>query len=392
MRESPERWFGVGRSLLSDPAEAGAAAARDAVGDRQPALLVVFASLAYATQAMAEAAHGAAGGTVPMIGCSTAGEFSPAGRGETVVVLAFGGTGFSTSVRAVAEGSGDLREAGMQAAACLDDIDREYRTVLLLGDGRTSDQQEMVRGAYAVAGAAVPLVGACAADGMTQTGTRHFFSDGSTVRVLTNGVLAAALGSDAPLGIGLAHGWHKTGGPMVVTRSHGGRILELDGERALDVYLRRSGGDAALLDDPDAFLRFATVHPLGLSRRTGEDLRVIFAGDAGDGSISGLADTPEGALAWYMEADPEAVTGAAAAAATQAVDALDGAVPLGVFVFDCCVRSLALGPDGMDAAGKQLGEALGNVPFGGFYSNGEIVRTTGAKGMHHLTVAALAVS
>jgi hypothetical protein len=392
MHESRERWFGVGRSLLSDPAAAGAAAARDAVADRRATLLVVFASLPYATQAMAEAAHRAAGGDVPMIGCSTAGEFSPDGRGETVVVLAFGGTGFVTSVRAVPEGSCDLREAGMRAAGCLDDIDREFRTVLLLGDGRSSDQQEMVRGAYAVAGAGVPLIGACAADGLTQTSTRHFFSDGTGVQVLTNGVLAAALGSDAPLGLGLAHGWRKTGEPMVVTRSHQGKIFELDGERALDVYVRRSGASPDLLTDPAAFFGFATVHPLGLSRRTGEDLRVIFAADVEEGSISGLADTPEGAMAWYMEADPDAVTGAAAAAATAAVDALGGADPLGVFVFDCCVRGLALGPEGTDAAGKQLAEALGDVPFGGFYSNGEIVRTTGAKGMHHLTVAALAVS
>ena len=56
------------------------------------------------------------------------------------------------------------------------------------------------------------------------------------------------------------------------------------------------------------------------------------------------------------------------------------------------MRGLALGPEGTDAAGKQLAEHLGTVPFGGFYSNGEIVRTSGAKGMHHLTVAALAVS
>ncbi|GAA3338721.1 FIST N-terminal domain-containing protein [Amorphoplanes nipponensis] len=391
MDESPERWFGVGRSLLGDPAEAGAAAAREALRDRRASLLVVFASLPYATQAMAEAVHGAAGGAVPMIGCSTAGEFGPDGRGESVVVLAFGGPGFQTSVRAVPAGSCDLREAGMRAAACLDDITSEHRTVLLLGDGRSSDQQEMVRGAYAVAGAGVPLVGACAADGLTQTSTRHFFSDGAGVQVLTNGVLAAALGSAAPLGIGLAHGWRKTGEPMVVTRSHQGKIFELDGERALDVYLRRSGAAADLPSDPGAFFAFATVHPLGLSRRTGEDLRVIFAADVADGSISGLADTPEGAMAWYMEVDPEAVTGAAAAAAAQAVDALDGADPLGVFVFDCCVRGLALGPDGADAAGRQLAEALAGVPFGGFYSNGEIVRTTGAKGMHHLTVAALAV-
>lgn len=387
-----QRWFGVGQSGSPDPATAGAEAARAALQGRDAALLVVFASLAYSVPEMAEAVHDEAHGDVPLIGCSTSGEFSPTGRGHGVVVLALGGSGFDVSVRAVAEGTCGLREAGASAAAGLDDIDRPHRLLMLLADGRSSDQQEVVRGAYTVAGAAVPLVGGCAGDGMTQTSTRHFFSAGRGVTVLTNGVVAAAIGSDAPLGIGTSHGWHKTGDAMVVTRSREGKIYELDGERALEVYLRRTGAKPDLADDPAAFLGFATVHPLGLSRRTGEDLRVIFAADVEDGSISGLADTPEGALAWIMEGAEEPLIGAAASAVSAATQALDGAPPLGAFVFDCCVRPLALGPENTDAAAAHLASALGAVPFGGFYSNGEIARTSGAKGMHHLTVVALAVS
>lgn len=387
-----QRWFGVGQSMSSDPATAGAQAAQAALQGRQAALVVVFASLPLSVPEMAEAVHAEAGGDVPLIGCSTSGEFSPAGRGNGVVVLALGGAGFDVSVRAVAEGTVGLREAGASVAAGLEDIDRPHRLLMLLADGRSSDQQEVVRGAYTVSGASVPLVGACAGDGMTQTSTRHFFSPGVGVTVLTNGVVAAAIGSDAPLGIGASHGWHKTGEPMVVTKSREGKIFELDGERALDVYLRRTDAKLALADDPAAFLMFAAVHPLGLSRRTGEDLRVIFAADVDEGSISGLADTPEGALAWSMQGDERPLIEATASAASAATAALDGAPPIGVFVFDCCVRSLALGAENTDAATAQLADVLGEVPFGGFYSNGEIARTSGAKGMHHLTVVALAVS
>jgi len=385
------RWFGTGSSTAADPAAAGREACRAALAGRPPGLLMVFASPSHSTTGMAEAVHAAAGGHALMIGCSTSGEFSRTGRGQGVVVCALGGDGFAVHTRAVPEGVMGLREAGMAAAECLDDVDREHRVLLLLGDGRSADQQEMVRGAYAVAGAGVPLIGACAGDGMTQTATRHFFSSGETVTVLTNAVLGAAIGSDAPFGVAMAHGWHKTGDPMVVTRSKGGEIFELDGERALDVYLRHSGGGPELTADPEAFLRFATVRPLGLSRRTGEDVRIIFAADADQGSISGLADTPEGAMVWHMAADDAAVTSAAAMAGRAAVQALDGAEPLGVLLFDCCVRLLALGESGTDAANRELGEVLGDVPYAGFYSNGEIVRTTGAKGMHHLTVAALAL-
>lgn len=385
-----QRWFGMGRSVVADPAEAGAEACRAALDGRRATLLIVFASPSHATPEMAAAVHAAAGGDVLMVGCSTSGEFAADGPGAGVVVNALGGPGFAASVRAVPEDSTELYEAGVIAASCLDDIDAEHRTVLLLGDGRSSDQQEMVRGAYATAGAAVPLIGGCAGDNMMQTGTRHFFSDGREVRTLTNAVLGAAIGSTMPLGIGMAHGWRRVGEPMAVTHSEGGKIFELDGEPALDVYTQRTGCPPEVLADAGAFLQFATVRPLGLARRSGEDIRVIFEADPKERSISGLADTPEGALVWFMEADPDAIVDATAAAGSAAVAAMGGADPLGVLVFDCCVRTLALGErTGQSVA--RLREALGAVPFSGFYSNGEIVRQPNAKGMHHLTVAALAV-
>jgi hypothetical protein len=387
MGAAGERWFGVGRSQAADPAKAGAEACREALGGRRAGLLVVFASLTHATREMAEAVHAEAGGDVLMIGCSTSGEFTTDGRSAGVVVNALGG--YDVSVRAVPHDSVDLYEAGVQAASCLDDLDAEHKVVLLLGDGRSSDQQEMVRGAYTVSGALVPLVGGCAGDNVTQTGTFHFFSDGTEVRVLPNAVLGAALGAPVPFGIGAAHGWRRVGEPMVVSRSENGILHELDGEPALDVYLRRTGGTAELATDPDRFLQFATVRPLGLARRTGEDIRVIFQADPQTRSIFGLADTPEGAMVWLMEADTESLVGAAPAAASAAIAGLDSE-PLGLLVFDCCVRSIALGGDGTDLAASRLRDAVKPTPYGGFYSNGEIVRKTQAKGMHHLTVVALA--
>ena len=137
---------------------------------------------------------------------------------------------------------------------------------------------------------------------------------------------------------------------------------------------------------------FASIRPLGLARRTGEDIRVIFEADPVERSISGLADTPEGAMVWFMAADPAEIIGATATAALAATAAIEGADPLGVLVFDCCVRPIAIGQDGADLAAERLRVALKPLPYGGFYSNGEIVRKPQAKGMHHLTVVALAVS
>src|SRR6186713_2907176 len=98
MSSTVMRWFGNGQSNLSDPAEAGAEAVRAALQGRRPALLMIFASMPYANQEMISAAHAEAGGDVPLIGCSTSGEFGPAGRGHGVLAIALGGPGFEVAV------------------------------------------------------------------------------------------------------------------------------------------------------------------------------------------------------------------------------------------------------------------------------------------------------
>src|SRR5207249_4365164 len=105
-------------------------------------------------------------GGVPLVGCTTAGEIATSGPGEaSVVVAALGGEGFAIQTAVATGASSDLRAAGACAARCLPPPeDRPYRALLLLTDGLAGDQQEIVRGAYGVLGAGVPLVGGCAGD------------------------------------------------------------------------------------------------------------------------------------------------------------------------------------------------------------------------------------
>ena len=86
-----------------------------------------------------------------------------------------------------------------------------------------------------VVGAGTPLVGGCAGDDMKMEKTFQFH-DGE---VFSEGVVAAAIGSDAPIGIGWRHGWERVGEPMLVTRASGDRVVEIDDNPALDVYLER---------------------------------------------------------------------------------------------------------------------------------------------------------
>src|SRR5437879_4286191 len=95
--------------------------------------------------------------------------------------------------------------------------------------------------------------------------TRTFQFHGD--QVLTDAVVGAGIASDAPLGIGVRHGWHRVGEPMLVTRSEGNRVHALDDRPALDVYLEQFGTVEPARSNEGAFMRRAITHPLVPERR-----------------------------------------------------------------------------------------------------------------------------
>jgi hypothetical protein len=388
------RWFGVGHSSIDDPAKAGAEAAQAALAGRAPAVVFVFCSVGYHVPAMFDAVRERVAADTVIVGCTTAGQIA---TGEVsrdgVSISAWGGPGFSVSTHVARDVTGRMRAAGAEAASCLDGVtDRENRALLLLCDGLTGNQHEIVRGAFSVVGAAVPLVGGLAADNLNYVKTYQFHGGRDGVEILSDAAVGVAIGSDAPIGVGIAHGWLKDGPSMIVTSSREGQIFELDGEPALDVLLRRLGLDESVADDDKAFRDAAFLHPLGLARRSGEDIRVIHGANRADRSLLCLADVPQGALAWIMQSDHESLVNGGSEAAAQAVEGFGGQPALGMLVFDCAARGVKLGDEGKKQEIDGISRTMGDVPYGGFYTNGEVARVRGALGMHHFTLVTLALA
>ena len=383
------RWIAVGRSDHVD-AEAAAHEAVNAalVGDGA-ALLIVFCSSSYDPTALLAAINDCAG-EVPVIGCSTAGEIATGGPGESsVVVTALGGPGFSIATAASRDASGDLRQAGAEAASCMRAVDaREHQTLLLLTDGLGGDQTLIVRGAYSVVGARVPLVGGCAGDDLQMAKTHQFYNG----EVLSDSVVAAAISSDAPIGIGVRHGWRRVGDPMLVTRSSENRVYEIDGQPALDAYFERLDAPEEVRTDAGAFVRFAQVHPLGLASRSEEHVRFIGDADFEGRSLGCIAEVPQGSLAWLMEGDAGSVLEATDAACGDAVAALAGEAPLGLLAFDCIARRGVLGDSGIREEVSRVAARADGAPVAGFYTYGEIARTRGINGFHNQTLVVLALA
>ena len=386
-RVAGQRWIGVGNSAEADSRAAGAAAVRGALRGTDPRLLIVFASPAHDLDALLSGIREHCPDT-PLIGCSTAGEIATDGPGDSgAVVVALGGEGFSVATEVAVNASADVRLAGERAAACVERVaPMRHQVLLLLSDGLGGDQQEVVRGAYSVLGASVPLVGGCAGDDLAMKRTHQLHGD----TVLEDSVVAAAISSDAPFGIGVQHGWRPVGDPFLVTASSGTRVFQLDDKPALDVYAERLGAPAEILDDAAAFTRFAMTHPFGLRRRSGEEVRFIAEANFEDRSISCIAGVPQGGLIWIMEGDAESVLSATDAACEQALGSLEGAAPLGLLAFDCIARRGVLGDSGIRTEVERIGASAGGAPVAGFYTYGEIARTHGVSGFHNQTLVVLA--
>lgn len=376
--------MGVGHARDRDPAiaaEDAVARALSAGGD--PRLLLAFVSAGYDLLALAIALEHAAPG-VPLVGCTTAGELTPAGPAhDALVVVALGGPGFTVSTTEIADAGRDLRAAGVEAAAALGDVaDCPHRLLLLLSDGLAGDQVELVRGAYSIAGAGVPLVGACAGDSLRMQSTGQLHGG----RALTGAVVAAAIGSNAPFGVGVGHGWRVGGEPLHVTGATGAEVLTLDGRPALDVYLERSRAPADAHVDPDAFARFAHDRPLGLRRHAGEaQVRLVIGADFERRALRTVAEIPQGGLAWLMQCDPDSAGAAGFAACAEAIAGLHGARPLGLVAFGSAARP-SMEPDRFPVAAH-----LPGVPLAGFYGYGEFARARGVTGFHNHALAVLAV-
>lgn len=385
----PSRWFAVGSAEGSGP-DAGACAVDEALLHDDAKLLIAFCSQRHDLPELVREIRRRSGG-IPLIGCTTAGEIAATGpRESSVIVSALGGEGFAIETALATGASADLRAAGARAARCclaLPD-DRPHRALLLLTDGLAGDQQEIVRGAYRVLGAGVPLVGGCAGDDLRMTRTFQLYDD----RVVTDAVVAAAIASSGPLGIGVRHGWRRVGEPMLVTGSGGNRVYTLDERPALDAYLEGLGVLAGERLTEEDVTRLALTHPLGLSRPHGEEqVRFIGGADLAERSLVCIAEVPQGGLVWIMEGDADSVLEATDAACGDSLAALDGRSPLGVLAFDCIARRGVLGDDGMRTEIERLAARAGGVPVAGFYTYGEIARTRGMRGFHNQTLVVFSI-
>ncbi len=320
-------------------------------------------------------------GDVPIVGCSGPTVIASDGPlDDGIALLALGGSGLSVNVRSAAVEDGGHRSAARQSSECIEAVaGAPFTTLMVLAAGATSEPREIVRGCYEQTGAGIPLVGGCAAPGPTGS---WVMIDG---HVVESGVVTVGVGSRSPVSLSYAHGWRRTGEPMIVSSSDGAEILTLDGQPAIDRYLEVLGIPEPTSDAE--WQRCADAHPLGLDHREHELVHCVVSVDVERRSLRWLREVPAGITVWATVGDEGTIIGSVDEAWDIAAAQLDGHRPQALVVFDCVGRAAVLGPDGRQREIDRVRERSGGASMVGVYTLGEFARRTGLVGYHNQTLA-----
>jgi hypothetical protein len=280
----------------------------------------------------------------------------------------------------------DPRTAGQSAAAeALFGVDCNggHAALLLFVDSEAGDQAEIVAGAYEIAGGRIPLAGGAAGGE-----ARAQFVDG---KPLSRSVVAVALVSQTPIGVGISHGCVPRGAPSIVTRSHGNVVCQLDGRPAETVYLEKLGMGDVPLSDAD-FEMIAMSHALAQPELRGGVRPRYVRGRAPRGGLVCATSIEANAPVVVCEQSPEATVRSGMAALDEALHQLSGPAEA-VLLFDCAARSEWFGNPlarrEIDSIMSSFGDPA--PALAGVYTRGEIGRIRGAKGDRNYSVVVVAL-
>jgi hypothetical protein len=383
---------GVGFSQLNNPTEAGRQAAQQALeplDNREPHLVILLiASDIKQDQALAMLAEvRAVTGEAPLIGgCNSGIIVSQGAFTSGMAVLALR----SDEIQVVTDMVADVKQNPARNGRSLVRRLRARRKekhrasnelLLTLLDAQHGVSTTLVEAMGDELGPLCRLVGGGIMDSTRQI-TRSTFLNGETVEDV---VVAALLLTPGLVGVRGRHGYKPLGRPLVVTRSEGDVVYELDGRSAFQAYTEQFPDDPELV--LENFGSFAMDYPLGIPQMGREYIVRDPLQARPDGSLEFGGPIPENAVVRIMNGDRKTLIQSAKESAMEAMYLLKGRRPLLALVFSCITRLNYLG----EAAQEEVAvirEVVGaETPLIGIFSFGEVgAQSDGPPTFHNKTV------
>jgi hypothetical protein len=377
--------------------ECGRSAAYSALDElgtsASPDLVIVFASPQQSHEEVLKGVRSVTG-NAPLIGCSSAGEFTEEGvLSGSVVVTTISSDRMRFTVGCGRHLKQDLSRAVRDAVSAFHGTSSEslkaglvHRAILLFTDGLVGGGEALIQELMVRTALQYELAGGAAGDDAQFKSTPVFYQE----EALTDAFVCAEILSTAPLGLGISHGWSPIGPTMRVTRSDGAVVKEINGRPALEVYRDFARAHGVTLEGANV-VPFLMEHIIGWIYQEGDQKLRVTLWPLDDGSVVCASEVPEGALIRFMKATDQTVMEAAGQAAQLALTRLQHARPAGMIALECVSQRLRIGEAGVAKELQRIQDIVGPIALAGCHGYGQLARShtafTGLMSASALVVA-----
>lgn len=233
-------------------------------------------------------------------------------------------------------------------------------------DGLSGAEEKVLRGVTQHSRTPLPVVGGSAGDDLKLQETIQVCNN----EVYKNSIVTTMVVTNASLGFAVQHGWTPRQDSVLVTKSKGRRVYELNNKPAVDVYAKLLGVEPdVLLKERQIAFGTGLQHPLAVVTMSGEYWLKHPKEVLEDGSIDFFSDVLQGTALVTTDGDPDTLIEAGVNTVQQAIDAVGKDNVKAVLLFNCVARKAFLGNRAEEEV-KRISE-LTDAPIVGMYTYGE---------------------
>jgi hypothetical protein len=326
----------------------------------KPTLAVVFSSIFQDRNAITDffTQH-----EVDVFGCTTAGEIIDDEVMEKSAVIMLMDMKKGSYQILLEEGSDTYKNAATIAKLAKEKFAKP--NIVIVSSGLTIDAEQIIDGIRDV-DATIPLFGGLAGDDLTMKSS-YVFTNGLES---STALLALVLDNDKVQVEGLAtSGWDDIGIEKTITKSEGNVVFEMDGEPAVDVFVKFFKFGENMYDRSEIVAMNFAQYPLQMKKANGNIvLRAPLMVDIDRKALIFAGGIPQGSKVKFSVPpgfDLIEKTSVKVSAIKENINEADA-----VLMFSCKGRHLALGPMTGDEAGMVRG--IWDKPLLGFFTYGEI--------------------
>lgn len=361
----------------------------------KPNFGLLFCSPNYAIEEMLKEIKSIVG-EVPIMGCTTSGEFTHEGTYKDGAALALISSDTNHFFVGLGENIKDDPIESIQTALegfPLSEGGFPHRSAILLLDSLAGKGEEVVLAAALQLGEQVQLAGGAAGDNLEFKHTKVIAGN----KLKSDSVAMGYITSQQPVSIAYKHGHIPLSQSMIITKSKDNTVYEIDGLPAFDVWkmvlkdkLKAEGKDINEITDPAEISKLLLRHEFGLQTPGGYKIRHAFTLNP-DGSLNFTCTMVEGSVIKIMDSTQEAQIKSAREAVKLALKKSGGRKICGAVIFDCVCRAMIL-KDQFSWAVEAMKEELGEIPLIGFETYGEVAREEHElSGFHNTTTVVLLI-